>query len=200
MRLFAESNVRGLFLQGNAAQGNNGEFDRLRWYLEAKLAWDPYMSEEEYYTHMKEFMEGFYGDGWEKIYNVLLSYHADVETQHIGVFYESPVSAWTHIKVKNTIDGYVDEMNQAKLMAKTLAEFNAVEASSIQFLYVQCDVYFDKLNKSDDPADNQLAQDMCMNLQNMMKKHGTRYSDSYETPDYESFDYSPSLWKDHWYK
>ena len=67
MKLFADNNVRGLFLQGNAGMGNNGEFDRVRWYLEAKLSWDPYMSEEEYYTHMKEFMEGLYGDGWENV-------------------------------------------------------------------------------------------------------------------------------------
>ena len=66
MRFFAENNVVSMFPQGNS-QGASGEFGELRAYLLAKLMWDPYMSEETYYTHMDEFLEGYYGAGWKYI-------------------------------------------------------------------------------------------------------------------------------------
>ena len=66
MQLFADNNVRGMFEQGNS-QGPSGEFGELRAYLLAKLMMNPYMSEEEYYTHMDEFLAAYYGAGWQNI-------------------------------------------------------------------------------------------------------------------------------------
>ena len=66
MRFYADHSVRGMFSQGNY-QSTSGEFAELRIYLLAKLMWDPYMSEEEYYTHMDEFLKAYYGEGWEYI-------------------------------------------------------------------------------------------------------------------------------------
>ena len=66
MQLFADNNVRGMFEQGNS-QGPSGEFGELRAYLLAKLMMNPYMSEEEYDTHMDEFLAAYYGAGWQNI-------------------------------------------------------------------------------------------------------------------------------------
>ena len=66
MRFYADHNVRGIFSQGNY-ESVSGEFAELRLYLLAKLMWNPYMSEEEYYTHMDEFLAAYYGEGWEYI-------------------------------------------------------------------------------------------------------------------------------------
>jgi hypothetical protein len=66
MRFFAENNVVSMFPQGNG-QGVSGEFGELRSYLLAKLMWNPYMTDEEYYTCMDEFLEGYYGEGWKNI-------------------------------------------------------------------------------------------------------------------------------------
>ena len=63
MRFFAENNVVSMFPQGNS-QGASGEFGELRTYLLCKLMLDPYMTEEEYYNHMDEFLKAYYGDGW----------------------------------------------------------------------------------------------------------------------------------------
>ena len=63
MQFFADNNVVSMFPQGNS-QGRSGEFGELRSYLLAQLMWDPYMSEEEYNTHMNEFLEAYYGEGW----------------------------------------------------------------------------------------------------------------------------------------
>ena len=66
MRFFAEHNVKGVYEQGNG-QGASGEFGELRAYLITRLMWDPYMSEEEYYAHMDEFLAAYYGGGWTYI-------------------------------------------------------------------------------------------------------------------------------------
>ena len=66
MKFFAENNVVSMFPQGNG-QSPSGEFGELRTYLLAKLMWDPYMSDETYYTHMDEFLAAYYGAGWEHI-------------------------------------------------------------------------------------------------------------------------------------
>ena len=66
MKFFAENNVRAMFPQGNS-QAPSGEFGELRAYLLAKLMWNPYMSDEEYYGHMDEFLAAYYGKGWEYI-------------------------------------------------------------------------------------------------------------------------------------
>ena len=66
MKFYAENNVVSMFPQGNS-QGWSGEFGELRSYLLAKLMWNPYMSEEEYNTHINEFLEAYYGEGWEYI-------------------------------------------------------------------------------------------------------------------------------------
>ena len=63
MQFYAENNVTSMFPQGNG-QGISGEFGELRSYLLAKLMWDPYMTEEEYYGYMNDFLKGYYGEGW----------------------------------------------------------------------------------------------------------------------------------------
>ena len=66
MRFYAENNVTAMFPQGNS-QGWSGEFGELRSYLLAQLMWNPYMSEEEYYGHMDDFLKAYYGAGWQQI-------------------------------------------------------------------------------------------------------------------------------------
>ena len=66
MKFFAENNVVSMFPQGNS-QSASGEFGELRAYLLAQLMWNPYMTEEEYYTYMDEFLAAYYGAGWKYI-------------------------------------------------------------------------------------------------------------------------------------
>ena len=66
MQFFAEHNVKGMFTQGNR-NSPSGEFGELRAYLLSKLMMNPYMTEEEYYAMMDEFLEAYYGEGWAYI-------------------------------------------------------------------------------------------------------------------------------------
>ena len=195
MKLFADNNVKGLFLQGNAGMGNNGEFDRVRWYLEAKLAWDPYMSEEEYYTHMREFMEGFYGEGWEKVYDALMLLHTEYEGQHIGVF-DNPKERWMSTALSGCIDQIQANMDTAKLMAESKLQFEAVDCSQIQFDYIYLDIHFNKWYKSTDPALKQKSYDYSLALQNKFQKYDVNISDAYPPPELYDFSAPPTSWKE----
>ncbi len=87
MKFFAEHNVKGVYEQGNAS-GPSGEFGELRAYLIAKLLMDPYMSNNEYYTHMDEFLAAYYGDGWENIRQYINSYtqYAKLSGFEMGIY------------------------------------------------------------------------------------------------------------------
>jgi hypothetical protein len=65
-RIFAEYGVDYLFEQGTYDYPS-GEFGELKGYLIAKLIWNPYMTEDEYYALMDGFLEDYYGAGWENI-------------------------------------------------------------------------------------------------------------------------------------
>ncbi len=65
-RLFADNHVVGVYEEGTY-YSDTGDFPELRAYIMAKYLWDPYMSEEEYWGHIDDFLEGVYGPGWEYI-------------------------------------------------------------------------------------------------------------------------------------
>ncbi len=66
VRWFAENNVKGVYEQGNGSRVL-ADFTELRAYITSKILWDPYMTEEEYWGHVDEFLEAFYGPGWTYI-------------------------------------------------------------------------------------------------------------------------------------
>ena len=66
VKFYKDHHVIGMFEQGNY-QSTSGEFGELRAYLLAKLLWNPDMSEQEYNRHMNEFLEDYYGAGWQHI-------------------------------------------------------------------------------------------------------------------------------------
>ena len=84
MRLFAQNNVKGVFEQGNS-QSVSGEFGELRAYLLAKLMMNPYMTSEEYYTHMDEFLAAYYGEGWTYIRKYIDSFTMFSKTSQSGM-------------------------------------------------------------------------------------------------------------------
>ena len=66
MRFFADNGVDGI--NDQSMWGSiGGEFEELRCYLLSKIMWNPYMTKEEFYAHMDDFLEGYYGAGWQSI-------------------------------------------------------------------------------------------------------------------------------------
>jgi len=205
MRLFAENGVIGVYEQGNTNNSDeNGEFDRLRAYLIGKLLWDPYMTEEEYNTHVSEFMEGYYGDGWEKVYEAMQLW-LDTDTACHCIFDNAKGRITGFIR---TSEKLVNLMTEAELMSESKRSFENIDISQTQFEYVDLNIKFNKLYKSSDPADNALAQELSHKLQDKYQKYNIRWSGSWVyTPNLEEFTTPPHDWRwvtedslDFWYK
>ncbi len=58
-RWFAEIGIQGF--GGERWHYNAGDFRELRTYLVRQVSWNPYMTEEEFYEDMDEFLEAYYG-------------------------------------------------------------------------------------------------------------------------------------------
>ena len=65
-RWYADNDIVGIVPEGQW-KTLSVEFGELRSYLLSKLAWNPYMSEKEYNTHMNEFLAAVYGPGGKYI-------------------------------------------------------------------------------------------------------------------------------------
>ena len=67
-RYYADCGVYGVTCDFGESQMT---FDELFVYLESLLSWDPQMTEEDFDSAMREFMEYYYGDGWELLYDYI---------------------------------------------------------------------------------------------------------------------------------
>jgi hypothetical protein len=83
-RYFAENNAVHVYEQSSSNGGHTGEFGALRTYLIGKLLWNPYMSREEYNAHIDEFLEGYFGPGWQGIRAYLDLLMETTKDQHIA--------------------------------------------------------------------------------------------------------------------
>ncbi len=142
VRFFAENNVRGVFEQGNG-QSINGEFGELRAYVLAKLLWDPYMTEEQYQTHINEFLEGYYGEGWQALRRYFDRMHAGVGETHFGIYFEDPTAVYTDPETAGTTLEKAEaflKKGRADFAAAKLGS-TAAQRTRIERAEIQLDVY-----------------------------------------------------------
>lgn len=79
---FLNSGIFGLFQQGNHDY-TVGDFSNLRAYLTAKLLQNPNMTYEEYCSYLQTYLNGYFGEGGQYIYEYLQAldqkfYHQDI--------------------------------------------------------------------------------------------------------------------------
>jgi len=86
-KFFADNHVVGMFGQGNY-QDNGAEFGELRAYMLSKVYWDPYMSEEQYWAYLDEFLKYYYGPGWKNIREYIDICESDSEFTHFDIYTE----------------------------------------------------------------------------------------------------------------
>ncbi len=128
IQTFYENNVVGLYEEGNYyMQYSDGEFGELRSYLLSKLMQNPYI---DYSAYMNEFLEAYYGAGWENI------------RQFIDMTVEKPVEAGEHLMIYSALSdtlGFTDEdvraadalWEAAKAAAQTEQQKNNIIRSEI---------------------------------------------------------------------
>jgi hypothetical protein len=197
-RFMADCNTMGYFPCGDYHCA--WSFGALRHYLITKLMWDPYMSEEEFEGHVKKFMEGYFGEGWEKIYE---AYHLFVDnyTSCIGCMYLTPKLTDTSIffqyqKLRGVMDTILTDFDEAKFLSESTYTWSNVDCNQIQFEFTDVNGRFDALYKSSDPADNELAQEISHKLQDKMQKYNVFLSENFKyIPDFEHFTVRPERWR-----
>ena len=141
-RFFADNNVRGLFEQGDG-ETINGEFGPLRTYLLTKLLWDPYMSEETYNRHINDFLEGYYGAGWQNLRRFLDRMQDCAKDVHFGIYFKDPVKYFVDTAVAGT---HLEKA--ASFLKKGREDFAAaleaavgVQAERVNRASIQLDLY-----------------------------------------------------------
>ena len=144
MKFYAENNVKGVFVQGNAT-GPSGEFGELRAYLISKLLMNPYMSKAEYDTRMNEFLAAYYGAGWENILKYIDSYtlYAKYSIEGMGI-YSSPLTVLSKKGLADEKDKYNALWDAAEAAAGDRLEY--VQRSRLQLRYL---LLFVEPNKED---------------------------------------------------
>lgn len=101
-RFFADHNVIGVYEEGNFFS-ETCDFPELRSYIMAKVLWNPYMSEEEYWGYIDEFLRDYYGRGWKYIREYIDLGQKLVEDKHFGI----------HDRFSSTIFAHkVDRLNR----------------------------------------------------------------------------------------
>ena len=134
MQFFADHNVKGMFEQGNG-QGLSGEFGELRAYLLAKLMMYPYMTEEEYYAHMDEFLAAYYGAGWKNIRSYIDQVSALALNGPGHTIYHQPFTAVNENFYRVIEDGVTKWWNKAEELAGDRLEY--VQRSRLHWRYMQ---------------------------------------------------------------
>ena len=138
VKFYKDHNVIGMFEQGNY-QSISGEFGELRAYLLAKLLWNPDMTEEEYYRHMDEFLQDYYGAGWENIRTYIDKITEASAQNHAGIYDNMRNMMLRHMSNDESTTFSRDMLalwQTALEMAETPEQKAHVEKSSIQAYYL----------------------------------------------------------------
>lgn len=83
-KFFADNHVIGVYEEGNFFS-DTCDFSELRSYIMAKVLWNPYMSEEEYWNYIDDFLRDYYGKGWKYIREYIDLGQKLVEDKHFGI-------------------------------------------------------------------------------------------------------------------
>ncbi len=178
MRFYAEHGVKGMYPEGNFNSPASGEFGELRCYLLAQLLWDPYMSTTDYYRHMDEFLEAYYGSGWRYIRAFIDLTTMEAMGQH-GKIYDNPfliIPKDRYAAMEDTIDGWWDK---AEAMAGDRVDF--VRRSRLQWQYIKL------MLQPDEATGQQFVENI--------KTWQIRWCENKEFPNDIDFTKTPDLWQ-----
>ncbi|MBR6807054.1 MAG: DUF4838 domain-containing protein [Clostridia bacterium] len=189
IRFFHENNVIGLFEQGSG-DGESGEFGEMRAYLLAKLMSDPYMSEEEYYTHMDEFLEAYYGENWREIRKVIDLMFEKTKSFHFQVYDTKDMYS---LVLRNDIDWMVEAFENIELKSESYDEILRIDRSQMQFEFVWLNRNFDKMYNADE-ASKQAVLDKSYDLLRKFKEYNVYLHETTQLPEFTEITAPPNEW------
>ena len=215
MRTYAECNVKGIYSELCLHTYNQPTFEELRAYLFGKLTWNPYMSQEEYERHIREFLQGYYGDGWRHIYEYLVlwsnvnpdlhytSFYSDVVNEDGSVVLDSDGKVvQAHIVKDKEILNVVGSLNA--LLDKALALAKAEHKGRIEIVrtgLIWYELYhrmsFVLENGTEEEKKEMIVRnrDLCSRMRKYQMKYTTYIGMGSTTYMYDDFSLSPDKWR-----
>ncbi|MBE6569665.1 MAG: DUF4838 domain-containing protein [Ruminococcaceae bacterium] len=133
MRIYADHNVKGMYPEAAWNSENSGEFGELRCYLLAKMMWNPYMSANEYYTHMDEFLAAYYGAGWRYIRAYIDFMTMEAQQTHMKL-YIPKLTIVSRDKLEAMEETFEDWWNKAEEMAGDRLKYVQLSRLSWQYM------------------------------------------------------------------
>jgi len=117
LMFYRDIEVEGLYLQGMGHGGGGGEFSLLRPYYVMKLAWNPDQEPDEI---IRDFLQGYYGQAWEQIWQYIVMLHDKVENEDIHMhLYTNPAQGYL---TDDIIGQAMNLFNQAENAVKDNSE------------------------------------------------------------------------------
>ncbi len=191
MRFFADHNTKGMLTLG-AHTGLGADLCELKTSLLCKLLWNPYMSEEEYEYHIEDFLEGFYGKGWQYIREYISILNDATYGEHIHCF-SHPYGYFE--KFAPHLDEVFSLFDKAEALAETPEQKKRVRIARIAPAYISICFHHDERKNAGGESAEKLLCDKKQFL-NEFTELGLRRCEwfNYDTPEKTNIDGDPVNW------
>ncbi len=171
-----------------------GDFSVLRNYLIAKFMWDPFITEEEYNVLVSEFMEGYFGKGWEMIYEVFNTVN-EKDTGCHSIF-ETVNSRKVYFQNKMDTPYLVTLFDEAELHAESYTVWTNIDRNQISMNIMEALIKFDRLYRSDNEDEYMQSQLIGKFIQDKLLTYRVEYgSGMFPNMEIGEFDFNPGLWR-----
>lgn len=159
MRFFHDHHAKGMYING---QSDNASLDELLVYLLAKLMFNPLMEKEEFNRNIIEFLEGYYGNGYQYIKEYM-----DLSVKLSNDYFSNAASPLSIIPKENS-ELYISKGNQLLKAAYKLGDKG--EKNRIKKLMLTID-YYDLLVNQEEAYKS--------NDEKMIKEYEKKYKNLY---------------------
>ncbi len=130
---FSASKVQGFYFEGYG-DAPNTDLMYLRIYMGAKLLWNPDMTEEEYDAILNDFLEGYYGAGWEYIREYMDRLNS-LLLKNLHMRCGIAPTSYLRIRSQDDMDALLELWQKALDAAETEEHKAHVERDSISWMY-----------------------------------------------------------------
>jgi len=148
---YVKNKVCGMFCEGdNYYDDHMTDLVELRAYLLSKLLWEPEMTEEEFDTHMDEFLLGYYGKGGKYVKDYLKLLQEAVGDERHVYCYQNPTMLVDVDYMLNNDDKMMECWKKCEAMAETETEKAHVHRSMQGYIHLHLLYTFDERFKNAD--------------------------------------------------
>ena len=176
VRYYADHHVTGMFMEGDnyMRDGETTDLCELRAYLLSKLLCDPYMSREEFLSHRRDFLLGYYGAGGENIGKFLdIIGEIAMKPGHFVGCFNNPLTLLDRGLFLERMPEMETLWNSAEAGAATEAERSHCERSRLSYTFLKLLYAFDLFCSAGDDAREAILQEN-EKFYRLLKKYGIR--------------------------